>query len=89
MIGSCDYLFEGALGAIRLHDAPYKLGSTICDKTFGPSKAGHNFLANEAGNGSGSMVGGCSRHWPISEVIDGSNDVFLFIVLYLHGSHNV
>ncbi|KAJ9049460.1 hypothetical protein DSO57_1024165 [Entomophthora muscae] len=41
----------------RLHDMSYKLGSTICDKAFGPPKGGHNFLANEEGNGGG-MVGG-------------------------------
>ncbi|KAJ9073328.1 hypothetical protein DSO57_1017730 [Entomophthora muscae] len=60
-------MLECVLGTVYLHGMPNKFGATICDEAFGSPKAGHNFLANKAGNGGGSVVGYCPGHWPASE----------------------
>lgn len=77
MIGNGDYLLEGILGTVHLHDLPNKFGTPGCNEVFGLSKTGHNFLANEASDGSGSMVSGCPCYWPTGKVVDGCDDIFL------------
>ena len=89
MVGSCNYPLECILGAVCHHDMPNKFSSTICDEMFGPPKAGHNFFANEAGDGGGSVISCCPGHWSASEVVDGSDNVLIPQSVFGEGTHNV
>ncbi|KAJ9062121.1 hypothetical protein DSO57_1014005 [Entomophthora muscae] len=68
---------------------PNKFGAAICDEKFGLPKAGPNLLANKADDDGGGMVSCCQGHWPVSEVVNGSDNVLLSQSVFGKWPHNV